>query len=85
MTLRIRLGRVDKFSKKNYHSRIVVVDSRKARDGRHIEVLGYYDPTKQPALLKVNLERADYWIKSGAKASDTVASLIKKAKQKSSE
>ncbi len=80
MALRIRLGRVDKFSKKNYHSRIFVVDSRKSRDGRHIEVLGYYNPTKEPALLKINLARADYWIKCGAQPSDTVASLIKKAK-----
>jgi small subunit ribosomal protein S16 len=75
------MGRVDKFSKQNYHSRIIVVDSRKARDGKHIEVLGYYNPAKEPALVSLDMERVKYWIKCGAQPSETVASLIKKAKK----
>ncbi|MBU2541376.1 MAG: 30S ribosomal protein S16 [Candidatus Omnitrophica bacterium] len=81
MAVRIRLRKSGKSSKKNYHFRIVVADQRKARDGRFIEEIGYYNPAKKPVLLKLDIARADYWLKCGAVASDTVASLIKKAKK----
>ena len=73
----IRLSKVGK-SKKKYHYRIVVCDSRIATDSRCIEELGYYNPTKHPTLLKIDTERVDYWLKVGAKSSSTVERLIKK-------
>jgi len=75
--------RLRKFgAKKKPFYRVVVTDSRSPRDGRFLEVLGYYNPLKEPLEIKVDLERADYWIKNGAKPSDTVKSLIRKAKAK---
>jgi small subunit ribosomal protein S16 len=57
---------------------VVVADSRAWRDGRFVEVLGHYDPRRQPAVVKIDGERAKYWLGKGAKASDTVRSLLKK-------
>jgi small subunit ribosomal protein S16 len=59
--------------------RVVVADSRSPRDGRFIETLGYYDPLPERTVLKIDAERAEYWIQKGAIASDTVRSLIKRA------
>ncbi len=59
--------------------RIVVADSRSPRDGKFIEELGTYQPLKKDENFVLNLERAKYWLGQGAKASDTVASFIKKA------
>jgi small subunit ribosomal protein S16 len=59
--------------------RVVVTDSRSPRDGRFIETLGYYDPLPEKTVLKIDMERAEYWIQKGAIASDTVRSLIKRA------
>ena len=70
----IRLTR--KGRKKVPFYRIVVADSRMPRDGRFLENLGTYDPIKKE--VKMNLERIDYWVKVGAKMSDTVARLHKK-------
>ncbi|MFT5685214.1 MAG: small subunit ribosomal protein S16, partial [Myxococcota bacterium] len=53
-------------------------DSRFPRDGRHLEVLGHYNPMTQPHTVKLELERVDYWLSVGAQPSDTVAALIKK-------
>jgi len=64
--------------KKKPHFKIVVCDSRVSTTGRSIEELGFYDPTKNPVLLKVDKERAAYWIGMGAKPSETVRSLLKK-------
>lgn len=66
--------------KKQPHYRIVVADSRAPRDGRFVENLGYYNPLPDPARLVVDLERVDYWVGQGAVASDTVQSLVAKAR-----
>jgi small subunit ribosomal protein S16 len=66
-------------AKKAPFYRLVVADSRSPRNGRFIEEIGYYDPTKNPIVLKVNEERAQYWIKTGAQPSETVKSLLNKA------
>ncbi|MBO4283786.1 MAG: 30S ribosomal protein S16 [Clostridia bacterium] len=75
--VRIRLRRTG--SKKNASYRIVVADERSPRDGRFIEELGYYNPLSDPIELKVDVERANEWIKKGAQPTETVRSLLKKA------
>jgi len=75
--VRIRLRRTG--SKKNASYRIVVADERSPRDGRFIEELGYYNPLSDPIELKVDVERANDWIKKGAQPTETVRSLLKKA------
>ena len=66
-------------AKKNPFYRIVVADSRAPRDGRFVEEIGTYDPLAEPAAVKVDAERAQYWVKNGAQPTDTVKSLLKKA------
>lgn len=78
MSVKIRLRRMGK--KKQPHYRIVVTDSRFPRDGRFVESLGYYSPIAEPARLRVDLERVDYWLGEGAIASPTVGSLVAKAR-----
>ena len=78
MSVKIRLRRMGK--KKQPHYRIVVTDSRSPRDGRFVENLGYYNPIPDPALLRVDLERVDYWLGEGAITSPTVGSLVTKAR-----
>ena len=73
--LSIRLRRAGATRKPHY--RVVVADSREPRDGRFVEVLGHYDPRKEPAVVKIDTERTDYWIGKGAQPSDTVRSLLK--------
>lgn len=80
MAVHIRLRRVGKNPTKRPFFRIAVFDERKARDSRIIEDLGHYDPTKNPAAIKVNKERLDYWLSKGAQPSDTVKSIAKKIK-----
>ena len=75
--VKIRLRRMG--AKKNPFYRIVVADSRRARDGRFIEEIGSYNPLTDPAELKVDVERAQYWIKNGAQPTDTARALLKKA------
>jgi len=75
--LSIRLRRTG--STKRPYYRVVVADSRAWRDGRFVEVLGHYDPRKNPAVVKIDSERAKYWIAKGAKASETVESLLKRS------
>ena len=74
--VKIRLKRMGQ--KKAPFYRIVVADSRYPRDGRFIEELGYYDPTKEPSVLKVDDEKAKSWIANGAQPTDTVKALLKK-------
>ncbi|HEY7515658.1 MAG TPA: 30S ribosomal protein S16 [Vicinamibacteria bacterium] len=74
--LSIRLRRTG--STKRPYYRVVVADSRAWRDGRFVEVLGHYDPRRSPAVVKIDAERAKHWIAKGARASDTVKSLLKK-------
>ena len=76
--VRLRMTRLG--AKKRPFYRIVAADSRSPRDGRYIEQLGHYDPMKNPYDLKLNLERVDYWLGVGAQPSETVASLIEKAR-----
>jgi small subunit ribosomal protein S16 len=77
MSVVIRLKRTG--GKKNASFRIVVADSRRARDGRFIEQLGFYDPQPREAQYRVDVERTQYWLGVGAQASDQVRSLLKKA------
>jgi len=74
--LSIRLRRTG--STKRPYYRVVVADSRAWRDGRFIEVLGHYDPRRNPAVIKIDSDRAKHWIGKGARASDTVRSLLKR-------
>jgi small subunit ribosomal protein S16 len=67
--------------KKAPHYRIVVADSAAPRDGRFVETLGYYKPTYDPARIVVDFERVDHWIGQGALPSDTVSSLLRKARR----
>jgi small subunit ribosomal protein S16 len=79
MSVRIRLRRIGKNPKGRYFFRISVFDKRKSRDSRCIEEIGYYNPTQDPALIKINKQRLDYWVSRGAQMSDTVRGLAKKA------
>ena len=74
--VKIRLKRIG--AHKNPFYRIVVADSRYPRNGRFIEELGYYDPMKNPAELKLDQEKVDKWLKNGAQPTDTVRALIAK-------
>ena len=76
MAVKIRLRRMG--AKKRPFYRVVVADSRFARDGRFIETLGYYNPCVEPNELKIDGERATYWLNCGAQPSDTAAALLKK-------
>lgn len=76
--VRLRLTRMGR--KKRPFYRIVAADQRSPRDGRFIEILGHYNPMTEPAELRVDLDRVDHWIGRGAQPTDTVASLIKKAR-----
>ena len=75
--VKIRLRRVG--AKKAPFYRVVVADSHFARDGRVIEEIGTYDPLTEPATIKIDMERAKYWISNGAQPTDTVRGLLKKA------
>jgi len=66
-------------AKKAPFYRIVVADSRYPRDGRFIEEIGTYNPVVNPAELKVDVDRAQAWIKTGAQPTETVRDLLKKA------
>ena len=79
MAVKIRLARFG--AKKRPYYRIVVADSRTARDGRAIEQVGTYNPLTEPATVKLDLERVDKWIADGAKPTDTVARLIDNARK----
>ena len=76
MAVKIRLRRIG--AKKDPFYRIVVADSRYPRDGRFIEEIGYYDPTVEPSVLKVDAEKAKKWIANGAQPTDTVKVILKK-------
>lgn len=77
MAVRIRLKRLG--AKKAPFYRIVAADSRSPRDGRFIEQLGTYDPTKNPAQVTINEEAVMKWLNVGAQPSDTVKNLLSKA------
>jgi len=74
--LRIRLARAG--AKKKVSYRVVVIDRESPRNGRFVEILGSYNPRREPPELVLNRERVAYWIKVGAQPSETVRSLLKK-------
>ena len=76
--VKIRLQRQGKKKAPFYH--IVVADSRASRDGKIIEQIGTYDPMTKPSTIVLDKEKAEKWIKNGAKPTDTVKALIEKAK-----
>ena len=76
MAVKIRLRRIG--AKKAPFYRVVVADSRYPRDGRFIEEIGYYDPTKDPAVVNIDADKAKKWIGNGAQPTDTVKALLKK-------
>lgn len=76
MAVKIRLMRMG--AKKSPFYRLVVADSRAPRDGRSIETLGHYDSTTEPAVIKIDEEKAISWLQKGAQPTDTVKSLLSK-------
>ena len=78
MAVRIRLKRVG--TRKRLQWRVVVADVRSPRDGRFIEQVGHYDPLTNPAVINLKIDRIEDWISKGAQPTETVRSLIKKAK-----
>lgn len=73
--VKMRLKRMGQ--KKAPFYRVIVADSRSPRDGRFIEELGYYDPTKEPSVIKIDEELAKKWLANGAQPTETVAKLLK--------
>ena len=80
--LSIRLTR--RGAKKKPFYRIIVTEKRSKRDGRFVESVGYYDPCRNPAEIKLDRERVNYWIERGAQPSETVRSLIKRSPEPAS-
>jgi len=76
MAVRIRLTR--KGRKKQPFYRIIVADSEAPRDGKFLDIVGTYDPMQNPAVVNIDNEKLDTWMKKGAKPTETVESLIKK-------
>jgi small subunit ribosomal protein S16 len=77
MAVRIRLTRVG--AKKQPTYRVIVADSRKARDSRSIETIGHYNPRTEPVEVNIDEEKARQWLEKGAQPSDTVARLFRAA------
>lgn len=77
--LKIRLRRIG--AKKAPFYRIVVAESRYARDGRFVEEIGTYNPLVDPAEIKIDVAKAEDWMKKGAQPTDTVKVILKKAKE----
>ncbi|NLZ71301.1 MAG: 30S ribosomal protein S16 [Clostridiaceae bacterium] len=83
MAVKIRLKRVG--AKKQPSYRIVVADSRAPRDGKFIEEIGFYNPLAEPKDIRIDVDKAEQWIKNGAQPTDTVKALIKKYKANAEE
>jgi small subunit ribosomal protein S16 len=77
MAVKLRLTRVG--AKKKPFYRVVVADTRSPRDGRFIENVGTYDPNPDPPAIQLDAERIQHWMRKGAKPSETVAHLLKRA------
>ena len=78
MAVVLRLSRAGTHKAPFYH--VVATDSRKPRDGKYLEDVGIYDPTRRPELIKLKEDRIAYWLGKGAKPSETVAEVLRKAK-----
>ncbi|HIT74139.1 MAG TPA: 30S ribosomal protein S16, partial [Candidatus Avipropionibacterium avicola] len=76
MAVKIRLKRIGKI--RTPHYRIVVMDSRQKRDGKAIEEIGQYHPKNDPSVIKVDSERAQYWLSVGAQPTEAVVALLKR-------
>ncbi|HSJ72206.1 MAG TPA: 30S ribosomal protein S16 [Acidimicrobiia bacterium] len=74
MAVKIRLTRLGKKKQPTY--RVVVMDSRKARDGQYIEQLGFYDPRQEPSLIQIDNERALHWLTTGAQPTERAKKLL---------
>ncbi len=79
MSVKLRLSRVG--AKKNPFYRVVVTDSRNPRDGKFIEHIGVYDPTRTPVEIRFDMDRVNYWLSKGATPSETVGQLLDRAQQ----
>lgn len=79
MAVAIRLRREG--TRNSPYYKVVVADKRCPRDGKFIEIIGNYDPKKTGTNYKIDVERVDHWVKNGAQMSDTVRSIVKKARQ----
>lgn len=77
MAVRIRLTRVGATKRPSY--RVVAIDKHRARDGRALEILGFYDPLTDPATVKLDADRIQAWISKGAQPSETVVKLMRQA------
>lgn len=75
--LKIRLTRMG--AKKKPFYRVVVMERRQRRDGSFVEIVGHYDPTVNPPIVELNMDRVHHWLACGAQPSETVHSLLKKA------
>ena len=80
MEVRIRLQKSGKVANKAYNYRIVAMAGREGRDGRSLEILGFYDPAKKPAAFSLDKAKVEAWVAKGAQMSDTVRSLMNKSK-----
>jgi small subunit ribosomal protein S16 len=76
MGVRIRLARMG--AKKKPFYRLVAADSEAPRDGKFLEILGYYDPMKDPAVLEIHKDKVNHWIEKGALVSEAAGALLKK-------
>lgn len=83
MSVRMRLARAG--AKKAPFYRVVVANSRSARDGRFIEHVGVYDPTRNPAEIRFVMDRVEYWLSHGAQPSETVAELLNKLRKEAAQ
>ena len=81
MEVVIRLQRAGKKANKRYNYRVVAMNKSSNRQGRHLELLGYYDPAQKDSF-SISLEKLDQWINKGARMSDTVRSLVSRSKKK---
>ena len=79
MAVRIRLTRVGATKRPSY--RVVAIDKHRARDGRALEILGFYDPLTDPATVKLDADRIQVWISKGAQPSETVVKLLRQAEK----
>ncbi len=79
MAVVLRLSRAGTHKAPFYH--VVATDSRKPRDGAYLEDVGIYDPTRRPELIKLKSDRIEYWLKQGARPSETVAEVLRKARK----
>jgi small subunit ribosomal protein S16 len=76
MAVRIRLAR--RGAKKKPFYRLVAADSEAPRDGKFIEILGYYDPMKDPADIKIHEDKVNYWLEQGARVTESAGALLRK-------